>query len=730
MAEKTSSFSNRVRTPIQSTLSAIVVKNVYQHYGSGRGRLDVLKGIKMQVPQGSIYGLLGSSGCGKTTLLRCCLGRLSFEKGTIITCGKPPLSKGHGIPGPMVGYMPQETALYGEFSIKETMKYFGILHGMKSDEIVKQRDFLIDLLRLPPAKSIVGNLSGGQKRRVSFAVALLHSPPLLILDEPTVGVDPLLRMKIWEHLGDIARGGETTIIITTHYIEEAKQAHIVGLMRNGVLLSESPPLELIAHHRLNSLEEVFLKLCMREVTAENEEASADLIVKIDDGKNSAKQTEKEEVISFQNGITNSSKCDEEDAVMTEPDERTSLLGHNTKTGKSSSSSSSCCSGPRLTIVTAMVFKDMIKLIRNPMGLFFSFLVPLIQACLFCVCIGNDPTDLAMATVNGDTTPLQFGQQFLWNLDNNTIIQHPKENISVAVASAKAGNEWGTIDIPSNYSYYLIERFSGNIDNDTVSGSTIYVRLDQTNQQVYLTLQLRISDAFERFLEDLVQQYPMINPATVQVPLVFDDPIFGDDSTNFRDFMAPGIIACIIFFLAVSLTSVTFVVERKEGLLDRAWVAGVSALEVVISHAFVQFIVMTVQTTVVLVFILSVFDIANEGSLLLVVVLALMQGIVGMGFGMLISSISDNEVVAMQASLGSFFPLTLLSGIIWPLEGIPYPFRYFCLIMPQSYAVEALRGILGRGWNITFFSVYMGFISSFAWIIILLGIAALAMRLKR
>ncbi|XP_033122865.1 ABC transporter G family member 20-like, partial [Anneissia japonica] len=569
------------------------------------------------------------------------------------------------------------------------------------------------------------SFSGGQKRRVSFAVALLHSPELLILDEPTVGVDPLLRMKIWDHLMDIAKGGDTTIIITTHYIEEAKQAHIVGLMRNGRLLSESPPVDLMAYHQKNSLEEVFLKLCMRELTDVDQEATG-FVVKTDDGN------KKDEEVCFQNGISCSSRgssADEPHTSTEDPDETTSLLGNSSKKAKKSCTS---CYGPRLQIVTAMTFKDILKLIRNPMGLFFSFLVPLIQACLFCVCIGNDPTDLGMAIVNGDTTPLEFGQQFLWNLDNETIIQHPKENMKLALDSAFKGNDWGTIDIPNNYSFYLIKRFTDvpDLDNETVSGSTIYVRLDQTNQQVFITLQARISDAFEKFLGDLLSHYPQINPATVRVPLEFGDPIFGNDTSTFRDFMAPGIIICIIFFLAVSLTSVTFVVERKEGLLDRAWVAGVTSTEVVLAHAFVQFFVMTVQTAVVLVFILSVFNIANEGSLLLVIVLALLQGVVGMGFGMVISAVCDNEVTAMQASLGSFFPLTLLSGIIWPLEGIPNPFRYFCLIMPQSYAVEAMRGILGRGWDMAFFRVYMGFISSFTWIFILLSSAALAMRINR
>lgn len=138
-----------------------------------------------------------------------------------------PRSVGSGVPGKRVGYMPQETALYGEFTIRETMMYFGWIFGMKTEEIAARLKFLLEFLDLPSQNRYVKNLSGGQQRRVSFAVALLHDPELLILDEPTVGVDPLLRQNIWNHLVNITKTGQKTIIITTHYIEEARQAHTV-----------------------------------------------------------------------------------------------------------------------------------------------------------------------------------------------------------------------------------------------------------------------------------------------------------------------------------------------------------------------------------------------------------------------------------------------------------------------------------------------------------------------
>lgn len=178
--------------------------------------------------------------------------------------GGKPGTKGSGVPGKRVGYMPQEIALYGEFTIKETMMYFGWIFGMNTSEIIERLQFLLNFLDLPSQNRMVKNLSGGQQRRVSFAVALMHDPELLILDEPTVGVDPLLRQSIWNHLVHITKAGQKTVIITTHYIEEARCAHTIGLMRSGKFLAEESPSNLLSIYRCLSLEEVFLKLSRKQ----------------------------------------------------------------------------------------------------------------------------------------------------------------------------------------------------------------------------------------------------------------------------------------------------------------------------------------------------------------------------------------------------------------------------------------------------------------------------------
>lgn len=207
---------------------------------------------------------MGASGCGKTTLLSCILGMSELDRGYINVLGHKLNPKEVLKNGSRVGYMPQEMGLVDTLTIKETLYFFGRIHLVGNEKLRKQFKMLIELLDLPDVDRLVINCSGGEKRRISFAVAMIHEPDLVILDEPTVGVDSILRAKIWSFMLDLTRTSKLAIIITTHYIEEARQADRCGLMRDGVLLAESSPANIIRCYGNESLETAFLKLCTRQ----------------------------------------------------------------------------------------------------------------------------------------------------------------------------------------------------------------------------------------------------------------------------------------------------------------------------------------------------------------------------------------------------------------------------------------------------------------------------------
>ena len=216
---------------------AIETKDLHMTYGRGKSTVKALRGVDFKLKNGENYCLLGPNGAGKTTLIRCILGLLKGE-GDINVLGyempnerKKIISK--------IGYMPQTVSLYPDLSVKESLHFFGKIFGINNRQIRdKSVKKILDLFLLRKWKNTrVDNLSGGMKRRLSLACTLIHEPMLLILDEPTVGIDPTLRINFWNHFKDLNERG-TTIITTTHVMDEAEKSKLIGFMRDGKLIAE------------------------------------------------------------------------------------------------------------------------------------------------------------------------------------------------------------------------------------------------------------------------------------------------------------------------------------------------------------------------------------------------------------------------------------------------------------------------------------------------------------
>lgn len=219
------------------------------------GEKQVLFDITLTVPYSQILGLLGPSGSGKTTLVKMIAGVDSPTSGEVFVLEEkmPKLSMMSKI-----GYMAQSDALYGELTAEENLKFFASMYNLTKE---KQRERIKEVMELvnlsEHLKKQVKQYSGGMKRRLSLAIALLHEPPILILDEPTVGIDPVLRKSIWEELYKLQNKG-TTIIVTTHVMDEVEKCNNLGMIRDGKLIAVGSPEELKAATGSSNIEEAFL----------------------------------------------------------------------------------------------------------------------------------------------------------------------------------------------------------------------------------------------------------------------------------------------------------------------------------------------------------------------------------------------------------------------------------------------------------------------------------------
>jgi len=220
-----------------------------------------LNNLSFSINEGSLYGLIGPNGAGKSTAIRIMTGLIKATKGEVDVLGHNPNDVEVR---PLVGYMPQEMALYQDLTVRENLEFFGKLYSIPKTDLKKRIADLLDFVELSKwDKTMVVNLSGGMKHRTSLAVSLLSKPRLLVLDEPTVGVDPELRASFWQRFADMRADG-TTILLTTHYMDEARRCEKIGLINHGRLIAEGTPDGLLELTKTNNLEDAFLSLTRRK----------------------------------------------------------------------------------------------------------------------------------------------------------------------------------------------------------------------------------------------------------------------------------------------------------------------------------------------------------------------------------------------------------------------------------------------------------------------------------
>ncbi len=230
-------------------MDAVVVRNLQVE----RGGRTVIRDLSLTVPAGSVTGLLGPSGCGKSTLMRSVVGVQRVAGGEVTVLGLP-----GGSPAlrPKVGYVTQAPSVYGDLTVGENLVHFARVLGVDRAEAGR----VAEVVGLGDATGqLVGRMSGGQRTRVSLAVALLGSPPLLVLDEPTVGLDPVLRRDLWSTFRSLVDDG-ATILVSSHVMDEAAECDLLLLMRDGALVADETPDALRARTGADDLGEAFLRL--------------------------------------------------------------------------------------------------------------------------------------------------------------------------------------------------------------------------------------------------------------------------------------------------------------------------------------------------------------------------------------------------------------------------------------------------------------------------------------
>ncbi|XP_026822728.1 ABC transporter G family member 23-like [Rhopalosiphum maidis] len=662
---------------------AVKITDAYKAYNSSA---VVLNGFNMNVQKGTIYGLLGPSGCGKTTLLSCIIGRGRLDSGHIQLSVKKKKE---------IGYMPQDLALYEEFNILETFHYFGSLYEMSYKDIIDKGEKLISLMEMPPSKTQFGSMSGGQQRRFSLCTALLHDPSLLILDEPTVGLDPIISASIWEYLQDLTNRGKT-IIITTHYIEEARLANTIGLMRKGVLLSEAPPLEIMASCNADTLENAFLILSQKQTSVNTE-------------------------------------------IIEQPRRKSILQPATTSLEKSSFFSP--------IRFKAQLLKHWYWSVRNWTIILFVCLLPILTIMIYNLTIGQAPKPLNIGIVNYENPShcsynpfdicdgkIPLSCKFVKEMEKHdlTLTKYNEENL--ARQDAKHGLTWGFVTFEKNFTDMIGMKFDNPsiMSSRDIEESAIKASLDMSNYVVKTIIQGKLHLSYK----SLTKAFTNCNKTTVTttldpVPITLMAPVFGLlYDINMSHYGAAAIISILELYLTFLFTALSISMEKNSGLIERSLSSGLTVLEVIISQLVVQITMLIFQTITVFILQFIVFDHPFLSTWTTPFILVFLQGICGTFMGFAASITFDEEKITTFFGICLVMSQVFLSGIMWPLEAMDPILKKISLFFPLTLSVDAFRSITARNWGLSHPIVMQGFISIVIWIFVTISVSILSLKLKQ
>ncbi|XP_031329878.1 ABC transporter G family member 23-like isoform X2 [Photinus pyralis] len=562
----------------------------------------------------------------------------------------------------------------GDLTIGETFLFFGRAIGIKELKVKERVAYLTGLLDLPDKNLQLSSISGGQQRRVSLAIAILHEPELLILDEPTVGADSILRQSIWDHFISLVESKRVTILITTHYIEEVLQADVVGILRNGRLIAEKNPRRLLRDHRASSLEEVFLKL-------------------------SATQNESR------------ASCEHPDVKEPLKIKQSFRLRH--------------------SHMKALIWKHFAWFVKNWAMTFVITLLPVFTLFIYCVAIGHNPVDFVVSVANLETgsrncnasalhcNSTELGCLFLKELSKQHLIVKLYSTEQEALDSVERGASYASITIKPNYSDAMRARVNDprRMSASDASASTVDVVRDVTDKPVALYTQVMLYETLESFYYAFAESCG-VSPRGARIPIKWDI-LYEWMGTNFTDFTIPGVLTMIVITTAILLSALAVNAERSEVGLERMFVIGINNLELTISHLFVVSVMLLPQIVLTMAVPIFAFGLTNKGPIALTFVFLYLTGFFGLCFGIFLASNMKSILEISLITSCLYFTMLCTSGMLWPIEAMHWLLRWTARVFPFVRLTQSLRNVMHRNWSLSKIEVYDGLLSVCIWSMMIL-----------
>ena len=625
------------------------------------GHFTAVDNVSFGIEQGEIFGFLGSNGSGKTTTMKMLTGLLPLTGGEAYLFDKP-VDAADIETRRHIGYMSQDFSLYRELTVRQNLALHAQLFQMPAEQAAARVDGLVQRFELSayldrPAES----LPMGIRQRLSLAVAVIHRPEILILDEPTSGVDPVARDSFWELLVELSRSEGVTIFVSTHFMDEAARCDRISLMHAGRVLAIGAPDELIRAREAASLEEAFVRHL--------EEALPEA------------------------GASPGSERPVAAAVVQAPT-KTRAWG----LGRAFD----------IRRIYAYSWRETLELFRDPVRLGFALLGTVVLMVAFGYGISLDVEDLPFAVLDRDQTP--ESRAYIENVASSSYFrqQAPIHTADELDRRMRSGELALAIEIPPNFGTDL--RHSTNPE--------VGVWVDGANPFRAETIRRYIQGLHERYLEDLATERGTTEYRPVEVQTRF----FYNEDFKSVVAMVPGVIGFLLIVIPAILTALAVVREKELGSITNLYVTPVTRLEFLLGKQLPYIILAMINYAVFVIMAIVLFGVPLKGSLAGLTVAAVLYVTATTGIGILVSSFTTSQIAALfAAGILTFLPTTNFSGMIDPVHSLQGPARFIGEHYPATYFIDASVGAFSKGLGFDGLLPYISVLAVMAPLFTLLGL---------
>ncbi len=695
------------------------------------GNFVAVDDVSFDVAPGAIFGLLGPNGSGKSTIIRMLCGVLQPSAGQANVLGLDVASQSEAIKH-RIGYMSQKFSLYNDLSVRENIEFYGRIYGLDQQRLEDRKRAVIELTGIGMyLDRLAGALSGGWKQRLALACALIHEPDVVFLDEPTAGIDPVARRQLWDLLFELSARG-VTLLVTTHYMDEAERCTDIGYIYQSKLLVVGKPADLKQLPTVTPPGTKRFEITMREPAqalaalrktpgVHDATIFGEHLHVLADDQFDDQSLRKPTDIDADSFAIREIAPSLEDVFVTLTGNVEKLVpvalqvsGKPSSTGRAiampltfvaeriaSSTDSTASTYPATQAVSslwsgwwAVLVKEFFHIRRQPSTIFFMFLVPVIQTIIFGWAIHTEIKNIPMVVLDLDGR--QSSRELIEAFVNTQQFKlyaktDQREQFERSITSGRA--KVGLI-IPANYSAFLSNGRQVQIQV-LIDGSDSQVATTALNTANLLGISLSMNKA--RRVAEAAQLAPSRNEfGQLSIPIEIRPRLLFNPDLESSRFFVPGLVGIILQLVTLFLTSFAVVREREMGTLEQLFVTPVGRGGLLVGKLLPYAIVGFVEVLLVLAVMVYIFHVPIQGSLLLLLVLSTLFIICSLGLGLLVSTLANTQVEAMQYAFILMLPSVLLSGFMFPRSEMPFPIFLVSHLIPVTYFVEILRGLILRG----------------------------------